>query len=268
MPVTGKSTESRLDEFERFAQELADASRALLQDWRNGSGYEMKDDSSPVTALDARIEAELRRLIRCRYPDHGIIGEEGDTESPEADFVWVLDPIDGTKPFTAGMPVFTTLIALCEESTPVIGLIDAPATASRWLGVRGKTTTENGQPVRTSKRTRLDKATLAWSDPRVVLEDHLRGQEELAQRVAWRIAGADALGYASVASGHLDVAIDSGRMLVTDICAFPPIIQGAGGACTDGFGEPITLFSQLSCAASATPELHEQVIESLNLGKE
>jgi histidinol phosphatase-like enzyme (inositol monophosphatase family) len=252
------------DELVAFSLELADVARDLLGNWRAQSGYEIKEDSSPVTDLDRGIETRIRDLIRTRYPQHGIIGEEFPSESPNSEFVWIVDPIDGTKSFTAGIPVFTTLIALCRHDVPVIGIIDAIATDSRWLGVEGRPTTENGVSVRTSGRTRLEDSTLSWSDPQVVLEEHRAGQKFLQTHTAWRIAGGDAYGYGRVASGGLDIAVDSDRVLVSDICAFAPIIKGAGGECTDGFGAQITLHSQLSCVAAATPELHSKVIEALN----
>ena len=122
-------TGTELEEFTAFAGQLADASRAEL---RASLGQPVqadpKGDGSPVTAVDRAVEARLREMIAARYPDHGIVGEEHGTAAPDREWVWVLDPIDGTLPFLAGLPVFGTLIALLLGGAPLVGVIDMPAT--------------------------------------------------------------------------------------------------------------------------------------------
>lgn len=247
-----------------FVGELADAARTELVDRHNGNRFETKEDASPVTEFDRGVERRLRGLIRDRFPMHGIIGEEFEPESPDAEFVWIIDPIDGTKAFVTGVPVFTTLVALCQEGLPVVGVIDSGATDDRWLGVDGRPTVHNEQPVRTSGRTDLDGATVAWSNPEVVLEEQRAGRATLNARTAWRIFGAGSYAYGRLASGAVDIAVESGGVIEADIVASVPIVNGAGGLCTDGFGEPITLHTQLTSVAAATPELHARVIEVLN----
>lgn len=258
------SDHPQVDEFVEFIAELADAARAFLAERHEGSRFETKADASPVTEFDRGVESRLRTMIKERYPEHGIIGEEFPPENAEAEFVWIMDPIDGTKPFVAGLPVFTTLIALCHNQAPVIGVIDASVSRDRWLGIQGRPTTLNGRKVRTSGRTELDGATLSWSQPDQVLDVHRSGVAALTKRVAWRVFGAASYGYGRLAAGAIDVCAYSGGIGAYDVCALVPIIEGAGGTITDGDGFPITTKTPAACVAAATPDLHKKVLHVLN----
>lgn len=253
-----------LDEHVEFIQELADAARAYLGRTTGVGAFDTKSDSSPVTEFDRGLELMLRSLIAERYPAHGIVGEEFPHDRADAEYVWIMDPIDGTKSFVAGIPVFTTLVALCHRGTPVLGLIDAPTTGDRWIGSAGRVTTHNGVPVRTSGRLDLDGATVSWSNPETVLDAHREGRTAFNERTAWRVFGAAAFGFGRLASGAIDLAVESGTVGAYDICAFVPVIEGAGGVVTDAFGDRITLDSTLSCLAAATPELHAEALRVLN----
>lgn len=251
-----------------FAEELADAARLHLVEQRSGARFVTKSDASPVTEFDRDIELHLRELIRARYPEHGIAGEEFPPEQPNSEFVWVIDPIDGTKAFVAGIPTFTTLVALCQEGIPVIGIIDASVTDERWIGVDGCPTLHNGREVATSGRRELAGSTVAWSNPEEVLETQRRGRERLDEATAWRVFGAGSYAYGRLASGSVDIAIESGGVIEADILASVPIVNGAGGHCSDGFGNPIRLQTQGTSVAAATPELHAEVIRVLNSARE
>ena len=145
---------SELDALVAFAEDLAEASRGLLREAALGAvRSETKGDGSPVTAVDRAVEDRLRAMIAEAHPDHGIVGEERGASAPERDLVWVLDPIDGTLPFMAGLPVYGTLIALLRDRAPILGVIEMPATAERWLGCRGRPTTRNGEPVQVIGRS-------------------------------------------------------------------------------------------------------------------
>lgn len=251
------------EEFTAFIHELADAAGAQLAERHEGSRFETKADESPVTEFDRGVEQRLRTLIADRYPEHGIIGEEFPPERENAEFVWVMDPIDGTKSFVAGIPVFTTLIALCRNGTPVIGVIDASVTQDRWVGVDGRATTLNGHEVHTSGRQGLTGATLSWSQPDRVLEEHRAGLEEVNERVAWRVFGAASYGFGRVASGAIDLAGYSGGFGPYDVCAIVPIVEGAGGVVSDELGQPITIKQAQACIVSASPELHREALSVL-----
>ncbi|WP_309067011.1 inositol monophosphatase family protein [Microbacterium sp.] len=254
----------RLTEFTDFIAELGDAARRVLRERHDDSRFETKEDQSPVTEFDRGVEATLRTMIQERFPDHGIIGEEFPPERADAEFVWIMDPIDGTKSFVAGVPVFTTLVALCQQGTPVVGMMDASVSQDRWLGVQGRPTTLNDREIRTSGRTELDGATLSWSQPDNVLDEHRDGLRTLMARAAWSVFGAASYGFGRLAAGAIDVAAYSGGIGAYDVCALVPIIEGAGGVITDGEGAPLTIRDPRACVAAATPELHARALEALN----
>jgi inositol-phosphate phosphatase / L-galactose 1-phosphate phosphatase / histidinol-phosphatase len=226
-----------------FAVELSDAAHAMLAPaGRARPDAVVKPDRSFVTAFDGEIEIRLRGLIEQRYPDHGILGEEGDATSLDAAYVWILDPIDGTAPFIAGSPVYGTLIALAHKGTPILGIIDQALTPDRWIGMRGRPTRHTTGTCRTRACSDLKQAILTTSNPDFFPDRERPALEALKAATAWRIYGACCMAYGLLASGRTDVAIDTG-LKVYDYAPFVPIIEGAGGIITDWEGRPLTLTS-------------------------
>lgn len=257
--------ETHRDTFVTFAAQLADTARAMLAEGSDAPPeVAVKPDQSFVTAMDARIEAELRRMIMARWPDHGIIGEEEAWHTPDAEWVWVLDPIDGTAAFIAGLPVFGTLIALAWRGVPVLGIIDIAPMGLRWTGIAGGQTTLNGQICAVRASADLDSAILSTSNPDFYA-DHERGVLE-AMRAAtrWRIYGGAALSYGRLAEGRINLAIDSG-LKIYDFAPFRPIIEGAGGIITDWQGAPITLASGPQILAAADAAHHQKALSIIAL---
>jgi histidinol phosphatase-like enzyme (inositol monophosphatase family) len=253
-----------LDEWLRFAHELADAARALLAPAAAmRPEVEVKADRSFVTALDQQIEARLRVMIAARYPAHGIVGEEEAARRPDAEVVWVLDPIDGTAPFVAGVPVFGTLIALAVQGRPVVGIMDLPVTRQRYVGVAGRASTLDGQPLRTRACDALEQAILTTSNPDFYSSAERPVLDALRERTAWRIYGGCCLSYGLLAAGRTDVAIDTG-LKIFDYAPFVPLIEGAGGVITDWAGEPLTLASGPRILAAGGAARHA---EALALGQ-
>jgi histidinol phosphatase-like enzyme (inositol monophosphatase family) len=222
---------------------------------------EVKADESPVTVADRAAELRLRELIKAKFPEHGIIGEEFGNENADAEWVWVLDPIDGTKSFITGVPLWGTLIALVHRGQPVLGCIHQPVLNQLVIG-DGRTTTLNGQPVRTRATTQLGVATLLTSDTRN-LAKYQDGAacERLAEQVRIYRTWADCYGYLLVATGFADISMDP-IMNPWDIAALVPIIRGAGGVITDWRGGPA--YPAESTVAAATPELHAAALAVLN----
>ena len=137
-----------VEDFVDLANRLADASRPILRSYyRRKLEIDIKSDASPVTQADREAEAAIRKLIAARFPEHGIFGEEFGKERADAEYVWVLDPLDGTRAFVTGRPTFGTLIALIRNGQPLLGVIDMPVLNDRWIGVRGRPTTLNGEKV-------------------------------------------------------------------------------------------------------------------------
>ncbi len=252
-----------LDEFARFGVHLAGLARQmLLEAAKADTRAEVKPDRSFVTATDKAIEQRLRREISARYPDHGIIGEEEGRDRAEAAIQWVLDPIDGTAPFIAGIPVFASLIALAVEDIPVIGIMDFPMTDDQWLGVTGAPTLRNGKPCRTRSCPALDQAIMATMNPDFFAGDEIAILQALTSATAWRIYGASSLGYGQLASGRIDLACDT-RLGIHDFAGYRPIIEGAGGKVTDWAGLPITLHSGPQTLAAGDLDRHAEALDCM-----
>lgn len=227
-------------EFLSFAADLADISRAMLR--RAGTArpeIEIKADASYVTATDRAIESALRERIAGRFPDHGILGEELGRENLAAEFVWVLDPIDGTAPFIAGLPVYGTLIGLAWQGAPYLGVIDLPVTAMRWTGVSGQFAECNGKPVRTRACRALSQAFVTCSSPDFMAAADLARFDRVRARAQYVQYGGSCHAYGVLASGRTDLAIDGGLDPV-DVYACAAVIEGAGGVMTDWTGAPLS----------------------------
>jgi histidinol phosphatase-like enzyme (inositol monophosphatase family) len=252
-----------LSNYRAFIAELAERSGDFIRPFfaQPNLVVETKADDSPVTIADRGAEELLRKLIAERYPQHGVIGEEFGSLNPQADFVWVLDPIDGTKSFTAACPLFGTLIALLHQGQPVLGVIHLPVLRQCLLG-DNQSTTLNGRPVRARSTKRLADSTLLTSDT-LNLAKYQNGpacDRVIARSKLFRTWG-DCYGYGLVAGGWADVMLDP-IMNPWDIAALIPVIRGAGGIITDWTGGDAVKAN--SIVAAATKELHAEVIAELN----
>ncbi|HRE81250.1 MAG TPA: histidinol-phosphatase [Opitutaceae bacterium] len=250
------------DALKRFALELAEASGDFIRPFfaNPALAVELKSDESPVTAADRGAEELMRARISREFPDHGIIGEEFGEDRPDAEWVWVLDPIDGTKAFMTACPLFGTLIALLHQGQPVLGIIHQPILRQMLVG-DGSATFLNGRQVRVRACSRLSEATLLTSDPLTPARyqngpayDALTKQARLVR--TW----GDCYGYLLVACGWADIMLDP-IMNPWDIAALVPVIRGAGGVITDWKGHaPYPANSTIA----ANPELHAKVMAALH----
>ena len=250
------------DSLRDFATELAEASgRAITGMFRHPDlAVETKADESPVTEADRYAEALLRDRILARFPDHGIVGEEFGTVNGEAEYVWVLDPIDGTKSFVAGVPLFGTLIALLRGGEPILGVIHQPISGELVIGTASGTTL-NGEAVRVREGRSLSEAMLLATDFGAVGRHWDPAPfETLCARAALCRGWGDCYGYLMVASGRADVMLDP-IMHAWDIAALVPVVRGAGGVITTWEGDdPMGGTSTVAAA----PALHREVMEILN----
>ena len=249
--------------FRPFVMELAARSGQFIRPFFGdlALAIDTKSDASPVTAADRGAEELMRRMIAQRFPEHGIVGEEFGSERDDAEFVWVLDPIDGTKAFITGVPLWGTLIALVHRGTPILGCIHQPVLQQLMIG-DGTVTHLNGKPVRCRATTRIEDATLLTSDPlNPAKYQNGAAYDALAQRAKLVRTWADCYGYLLVASGWADICIDP-IMNPWDIAALVPILRGAGGTISDWRGG--AAYPAESTVAAATPELHRAVIATLN----
>ena len=251
-----------LTPYRPFVAELAAASGEFIRPFFGtpGLAVDLKSDQSPVTAADRGAEELLRAMIGRKFPDHGVIGEEFGADRADAEFVWVLDPIDGTKSFISGVPLFGTLIALLHHGEPVLGAIHLPALGQLMVG-DGATASLNGQPVRVRACPSLKEATLLTSDPlNPAVYQNGPAFAALAGRARLVRTWGDCYGYFSLAAGRADIMCDP-VMNPWDIAALIPVVRGAGGVITDWQGGD-AMRGKSIVAAGAT--LHAQVVAALN----
>lgn len=247
---------SGIEAFAALAHRLADVARPItLGHFRRGVGWDVKADSSPVTVADREAEAAMRRLIGEAFPDHGILGEEYGAERLDARRVWVLDPIDGTKSFVTGKPLFGTLIALLEDGKPIVGVIDMPALDERFVGVRGLPSTCNGAPISVRPCAGLSQAWLYATSPQMFSGANLDDFERLRTGCYAAVWGADLYAYALLARGRVDLVCEA-SLQPYDYCAVVPVIEGAGGIVTDWQGRPLGLASDGRVIAAGDASLH------------
>ncbi|MEL6298640.1 MAG: histidinol-phosphatase [Pseudomonadota bacterium] len=255
-----------------FMDDLADAAaRETMRGFRAGLGVDNKAAAAglgfdPVTAADRGAEAAMTELIAARFPGHRILGEETGTSGGGDALEWVLDPIDGTRAYIAGLPTWGTLIGTRAEGAAVAGMMDQPYLRERYRGSRADGAVMRGPDGRdvalqTAAKTALADAFLTTTDPRLFDgEARTAAFARVADAAKMTRFGLDCYGYARLAAGGLDVVVESG-LKAYDIVALIPIIEGAGGVVTDWSGEPAIDGGDV--IASANAGLHAQVLELL-----
>lgn len=273
---------STQDGVPKIIREMADVAAAeTLPHFRQPLEVENKLESQsegdsgafdPVTIADKNAEAALRRLINQLFPDHGILGEEYGAENLEAEFVWVLDPIDGTRLFVSGLPLWGTLIALCHNGTPILGAMIQPVLGEIFVGAGNHAwladMKSNAQPKRLTTRQHetLSQATLFTTDPALLTATERARYDQLEQSCQLYRYGSDCYGYAMVASGFADLDVEAG-LQIYDIAALIPIIEAAGGMVTTWQGKPVRgleKHERLQVLAAANETLHAEALALLN----
>jgi len=252
-----------VDTFLAFAHRLADAAGEVIRPYfRKPLAVRDKPDLSPVTAADRAAEERMRALIEARFPAHGILGEEFGREREDAELVWVLDPIDGTKSFISGVPLFGALIALTREGRPILGIIDQPISRERWVGAAGRPTTLNGAPIGCRACPSLAVATLFATTP-----DMFKGEDAAAfARVSAAVKlvrfGADCYAYGLLAAGFVDLVLEA-SLKPYDFCAMVPVVEGAGGIATDWRGRSLDIAADGRILVAGDRRAHEAALALL-----
>jgi len=251
------------DQFLALAIDLADAAgEAIRPYFRRPIAVDDKPDLSPVTAADRAAEAAMRQLIAKRFPAHGIIGEEFGSEREDAEFIWVLDPIDGTKSFISGVPLFGTLIALTHQGRTILGIINQPISRERWIGVLGRPTTLNGAPIRCRPCAALAAATVFSTSPDMFVGADVAAHAKIAAAAKLVRYGADCYAYGLLALGFIDLVVEASNKPY-DFCAMPPIVEGAGGFASDWRGAPLSLTSDGRVLVAGDRRAHQQALQLL-----
>ena len=253
----------KLEAIAEFAASVADEARRMSLVWfRRPLCVESKADHSPVTIADREIETFIRKQIAHEYPDHGILGEEHGRQDINAEYVWIIDPIDGTRSFITGWPLFGSLVALLKNGEPVFGQIDAPVLKERWVGWKGAPTLFNGVAARTSGCVRLKDASIYTTSPDHFEEKNWRAFDAASRKAAVRRFGGDCYSYAMLASGFVDAVVED-TLQPYDYLSLVSIIEGAGGKITDWEGRPVGLESGARIVAAATERLHAEILNEL-----
>lgn len=253
---------SEIDSLKVFMAEMAAESAKLIMPYFASPDLvvESKKDHTPVTAADKGAEELMRRMIEARYPSHGILGEEFGETNPAASYKWVLDPVDGTKSFTANNAQFGTLICLLRDGEPILGAINLPATRQMLMG-DCKTATLNGRVIHLREPGPLKNAVVVTTDlddpPMVHSAD---GWAALRKATRKLYTWGDCYGYYLVATGGVQLACDA-VMNAWDILPLIPVLRGAGVTVTDWHGGDAV--TGTSCVA-AHPAIHAEVLRLLN----
>ncbi len=254
-------------DFTAFIDRLATASgETILPFFRTSLGIEDKKSKQgfdPVTEADRGAEAVMRRMINASFPQHGIVGEEFGNEREDADYVWVLDPIDGTKSFISGFPIWGTLIALMHRGLPVYGMMHQPYVGERFSGDNGSATYRGagGQRNLSVRRCEnLSDATLFTTSPLLMNEADRAAFTRVQDEVRLARFGGDCYSYCMLAAGHVDLVIET-ELKPYDIAALIPIIAGAGGVITTWDGKPAQHGGRI--VAAGDPRVHEQALKVL-----
>ena len=247
------------------ANRFADISRAIIrEEIYRPREVTVKADATPVTPIDQKVERALRAAIKETFPEHGIVGEEYDNLNQDSDYVWVLDPIDGTMAFIAGLPTFATLIALTWRGSPILGIMDSPITMERWVGVDDVGTTLNGETLQSRPCKSLDQAFAHTSSPLYFTSDSDNAAyDRMTTAVQFLIFGGGCHAYGRVAHGYVDVAFEAAHA-IHDYLALVPIINNAGGVISDWQGNPLTLSSGSRFLACGDQQVHNLALEVLN----
>ena len=244
-----------------LANRLADSSGAIIRPYfREQIPVDIKTDASPVTIADREAEKAIREILMEVRPKDGIIGEEFPNENTDAEHVWVIDPIDGTKSFISGRPIFGTLIALTWNGMPVLGVIDQPISGERWIGLRNHGASLSGMPIQTRECSSLADATIGTTAPDLFDADGRQSWQRAAKAARHVVYGGDCYTYALVASGLVDAVIESG-LQAYDFAALSPIIEEAGGIASDWEGNPLTLSSDGHVIACGDRRVHAELLE-------
>jgi len=241
------------------------AAAETLPRFRSGMGIDNKqsDGFDPVTEADKEAENVIRQAIRSTHPEHGILGEEHGSLNPHAEYRWIIDPIDGTRGFIAGLPLWGTLIALYHNGKPLAGIMDQPFIGERYFS-NGKTSVlqfrGTSKTLQTTNTADIKSAIMLTTSPVIFTDAEMAAYQAIEQACRLARYGTDCYAYCMLASGQVDLVVESGLMIY-DIAALIPIVENAGGMITGWKGETPANGGRI--LAAANPDLHRRALEFL-----
>ena len=244
---------------------VKDAAR-LVREELAGFDVRTKDDGSPVTSVDLAVERMIRSRLEEAFPDHGILGEEYGPRNAGAEWTWLIDPIDGTRQFAAGLPNFGILLALCEGDVPRLGVICQPLLGDVYIGIRDQGSWLNGRLLRAARTQSLADSVICFSDPDAFDDATRPGMDRLRSTTRWNVYDGGCLAFAALAAGKVAVSVCAPNLDAHDFCALVPVVEGAGGVITDWQGNELTSQYQGAIVASCSLQLHQVVLTCLTGG--
>ncbi|EEE35540.1 SuhB protein [Rhodobacteraceae bacterium KLH11] len=243
------------------AMTIADLARdTALEYFRGRLGVEFKRDESPVTQADKTIEAKIRAYLAHHFPDHGIFGEEHGFEGQDCREVWIIDPIDGTRSFLSGHPLFGFLLGHLVGGRPDVGVIGMPALNEVFTGVVGQGATLNGNAIATSNQMRLSQSILFVNEGEKIFRDHPALFAKLMRSGQTRRFAYDCYPHGLLAAGYVDAVVDY-DLQPYDFLPVSAVVEAAGGVMTDWDGKALDLHSDGRVISAATPELHAEMLD-------
>ena len=252
------------EKFLTTAYELADIAGAISKDYfRKKMGMSLKNAKCLVTEVDLKIEKKLRKYINIIYPDHGILGEEYGITNKNFNYLWVIDPIDGTTSFICGKPTFCTLIALLYKNKPLLGIIDQPINKERWVGKVGRISKFNDIECPNNLQD-IGLLRLNCTTPLMFSKKQRKIFESVQAIAGISCYGGDGYAYGLMASGHIDIIMEV-DLKFYDVAALIPIIEGIGGKITDWNGKKLSNKNfDGTILATRTPEIHSKIISMIS----
>lgn len=238
------------------------ASRIALGHFNGALDIVTKADASPVTIADRETEQAIRTALAAAFPGEGLHGEEHGISGPDRDTVWVIDPIDGTRSFIAGVPLFGMLLAMTRRAVPQIGICRLPALGQVYAAARGHGATRDGLPIRVSACRSLDDAMLFINEGEKIYAAEPGVFDRLTRAGRLRRLSYDCQPHALLAAGQVDAVVDY-DLKPYDYLAMVPIIEESGGVITDWQGNPLDFRSDGRVVSAATPELHAALLRLL-----
>ena len=262
--VPGAATLSDEQLLETAQLLLDQATHTARSYFRAGIGFELKHDASPVTIADQQIERAARQLLESRHPGHAILGEEYGAGDLRSEHLWVLDPIDGTRSFISGHPLYGVLLAYLERGECRLGAVAMPELGENFIGLKGASATLNGQAIAAAQQTELARATIYLNEFGLLFDQHPELGARLLRLGEIRRLSHDCYAHALLAAGHVDVVVDF-DLKPFDYLPLVGLIEAAGGVISDWHGQPLNYESDGNVLSAATPALHAQMIEQLRL---
>jgi histidinol phosphatase-like enzyme (inositol monophosphatase family) len=238
------------------------AAHIPMRHFRSAIAVEDKPDDSPVTIADRETEEHIRHAIEARFPDHGIFGEEFGTSNADAEYTWIIDPIDGTRSFICGVPLFGMLLGVLHRGVAVAGVIRMPALGECFAGSRGGGATLNGAPISCRRIADAGAARIFINEANRMVEREPERLKRLMSLGHTRRFSNDCYPFALLAAGQIDAVVDF-DLQPYDYLPVVPVVEAAGGIITDWKGAPLGLGSDGTVIAAATAELHQMIRSAL-----